>query len=639
MSEPLVMSQRELDGEPECSPAWHPETVLQPRYRWVVAPRTSPDPQLVQVAERLGLTPRLLGILSARGLTDPEELAQFFGPAEEAIHDPRRLPDADAFVRRIEQARSAQEKVLVFGDFDADGVTGLAILVLAFRRYGLDVETYIPSRLEEGHGLSLPAVETAARLGCSLIVTVDCATTSNAEVAAANARGIDVIITDHHRVPSVLPEAVAIVNPHRTDATYPDRRLTGSGVAFKLACLLLTGEPGGPDASRGLADLAIIGTVADVAPVLGENRAIARLGLEVLRAEPRPGIAALLEAAGVAPETADLETIGFVIGPRLNAAGRMGEAIDAARLLLASDPDEARALARGLEASNVARRDATKEVLAEARLAMQAQLPGAAGSVPDRAAIVIRGPWPVGIIGLVAARLAEESDRPTIVGAELGDVVRASCRSDGNLDLSAALAECADLLVRFGGHSGAAGFEISLERWDEFRERFEAIAAATAAAWRLAHHDPVGEPAPSGESIRRLAIDVVLDAHDVDYALLRDLARLAPFGPGHREPLIAIRGLTVVRAREAAGGHSQVTLRRNPDVLDAIAFGWPELASGLSEGDGIDIVARVVSRRFGGFESLQLEIRDAAASGYAPAAVEAERTKPALEPAIAAAVT
>ncbi len=504
---------------------------------------------------------------------------------------------------RLRAARDRGERVLVFGDFDADGLTGLAIMTLALRRYGIAVEPYVPSRLDEGHGLSMAALDAAVAAGASLIITVDCGTTSVAEVAESNARGIDVIITDHHRVPPVLPAAFAIVNPHRPDSTYPDRRLAGSGVAFKVAQLLLADEPGGPAAALDLTDLATIGSVADVAPVVGENRSIARLGLERMRRAPRPGIAALLERARIAPAAVDLETVSFAIAPRLNAAGRVGEALEAALLLLADDPAEAATHADALEAANLTRRDLMKTAVAEARTAVADE--------SGEAATVVRGPWSVGIVGLVAARLVEDRGRPAVVGADLGDVVRASCRSDGSLDLGATLERCADLFIRFGGHAGAAGFELPTERWDEFRARFLALAA---------------ESAPPDPRVS-IAIDLALPAIDVDYALFRELAGLAPCGPGNADPLVAVLGMTVTRVRAATGGHSQLTLRRDLDVLDGIAFGRADIAEVVREGDRLDVVARLTSRTFGGFESLQLDIRDVATSGSHPrtAAVLAAR--------------
>ena len=560
--------------------------MLAPRSRWLFPDPIAVPVSLLDAGQELGLGPRVVGLLAARGVTGEDDLRRFLGDPAGSLHDPARLPDAAVFRERISRARERGERVLVFGDFDADGITGMVILTLALRRLGVEAIPYVPSRLEEGHGLSAASVEAATAAGARVIVTVDTGTSSIAEVAVANAAGIDVLITDHHRVPAVLPQALAIVNPHRADADYPDRRLAGSGVAFTLARLLL-GE-----AALGFADLAAIGTVADLAPVLGENRAIVQLGLEQLRAGPRPGIAALLAGAGIAAANVDLETLSFAIAPRLNAAGRVGEAFDAARLLLADDPAEADRLAAVLEAANLTRRDLMKTAVAEARTSLDA--------VDDAAATVVRGPWPVGIVGLVASRLAEERRRPAIVGADLGPIVRASCRSAGTLHLADALTACSDLLIRHGGHAGAAGFEIATEHWDEFRERFLALAAAEAPP----------EPVPT------LALDLAIRGRDVDYGLHRDLQRLAPCGMGNPEPLVAVLGLTVTKVREAGGGHTQLVLKRRLDVLDGIAFGWPELSREVAEGDVIDVVAQLRSRRFGGIESLQLEIRDAAPSGH-----------------------
>ena len=548
----------------------------------------------------------MTALLASRGALTAEDVAAWFADPLDGLHDPHQLPDADRLLARLHAARDRSERVLVFGDFDADGLTGLAIMTLALRRFGLAVVPYVPSRLDEGHGLSLAAIEAAVAADVSVIVTVDCGTTSVVEVAIANERGLDVIITDHHRVPAVMPAAVAIVNPHRPDSTYPDRRLAGSGVAFKVAQLLLAEEPGGVVAALDLTDLATIGSVADVAPVVGENRSIARLGLERLRRAPRPGIAALLERARVAPAAVDLETVAFAIAPRLNAAGRVGEALEAARLLLAEDAVEAAAHADALEAANLTRRDLMKTAVAEARVAVT-------DDDPTEGATVVRGAWTVGIVGLVAARLAEERGRPAVVGADLGDVVRASCRSDGSLDLGATLEACSDLFIRFGGHAGAAGFEIATERWDEFRIRFMALAA---------------DRIPRDPRLP-LAVDLALPALDIDYTLHRELAALAPCGPGNPDPLIAILGLTVTRVRAATGGHSQLTLRRERDVLDGIAFGRSDIAETVHEGDRLDVVARLTSRTFGGFESLQLDIRDVATAGAHAASITPAQVTPA----------
>jgi single-stranded-DNA-specific exonuclease len=573
--------------------------VTEPRFRWQFPGEgATVEEATLAAGRRHGLDDRVTRLLVGRGVPDEAAIDAFFAAPEAGLHDPSSLPDAAAFRDRIDRARRDAETVLVFGDFDADGLTGLAIIVLTLRRLGLTAIPYVPSRLDEGHGLSLAAVEAAREAGARVIVTVDCGTTSLPEIAAARAAGVDVLVTDHHRVPAELPVALAVVNPQRADNTYPERRLAGSGVAFKIAQLLLADEPGGPAAALDLADLATIGSVADLVPVLGETRAIVRMGLERIRREPRPGIAALLAAAGVAASGVDVDSLAFAVAPRINAAGRVGEALVAARLLLSETPEEAAALAAELEAANSNRRDLTKGVIAEAR-AMLGETPPAAG-----AATIVHGPWPVGIVGLVASRLVDDLGRPAVVGADLGEVIRASCRSDGSLDLGAALEACAPLFLRYGGHAGAAGFEIPTERWPAFVDQFGALAATQA------------PPDPR----RVLAIDLALPALQVDYALHRGLARLAPCGTGNPEPLVAVLGLTVTRSREATGGHTQLTLKRGLDVLDGIAFGRPDLAATVVEGDRVDVVARLASRSFGGFESLQLEIRDVATSGAHPQA-------------------
>ncbi len=389
------------------------------------------------------------------------------------------------------------------------------------------------------------------------------------------------------------------MNPHRVDATYPDARLTGSGVALKMAALLLERLGGIPPemTTSDLADLAMIGTVADVAPVLGENRAIARLGLERVRSGPRPAIAALLAAAGVSAADTTLETVGFAIAPRLNAAGRVGDADVAAALLLTDDPLEAAAHAAALDIANLARRDASRAALDEARALVDA------GGGPSGGAVLVRGPWPVGIIGLVAGRLAEDFGLPAVVATRVGDHLRASCRAPDGYDLAGMLQGCADLLVRYGGHRGAAGFEIDARRWEAFGERFRGL---------------LGTLAPL-EARRPLVLDLALPARDVDYALLRELAALEPTGPGNAAPVVGVHGLTVTRIRAAAGGHAQLTLRREVDVLDGIAFGRGDLVGTVREGDRVDVAARLASRRFGGYESIQLSVIDVA---LARAAVE-----------------
>ncbi len=588
------------------------------------------DDECLAVGAAAGLSERVVGVLGSRGVTTADGLRRFLGPAVESIHDPRLLPDAGAALARVARARERGERVLVYGDFDADGLTGLSILVLSLQELGLDAAPYAPERLGDGHGLSLRAVDLAAAEGRTLIVTADCGSSSEAEIAVAGERGIDVIVTDHHRAPSWPASAVAVVNPHRPDGTYPDRDLTGAGVAWKVAQLLL-GElegPGGgtpPDFVLDLADLALIGTVADVAPLLGENRAIAVLGLERLRRGARPGLAALMARAGVDVGRASVEDIAFAIAPRLNAAGRVGEAARSARLLLARSADDAAALAEEIEAANIERRGLTRVCLEQARAALGLSCavestagsaegdgsqigrdePSARGDASVPSALVVRGDWPIGIIGLIAGRLAESEARPAVVAApidEQGTVLRGSCRGASDWDLAEAVAACGDLLERHGGHAAAAGFDILAARWPEFERRFLELAAT----------------APRRTGARQLDVDLVLPAGEVDYELVRELSKLEPVGTGNPAPTLCLTGFRVARARSANGGHTQLVLRRARDVLDAVAFHRPDLAATLREGDRIDVVARAASRRFGGFESIQLEVLDVDAEGANP---------------------
>jgi single-stranded-DNA-specific exonuclease len=562
---------------------------LKPRYHWVVPPAHALSASTVEEARRRGLSARALRVLSRRGPVDAAELSSRFDEPGAGLHDPRLLPDADAVVRRVDRAGRTGESILVLGDFDADGLTGLAILVEALRWLGLEAEPYVPHRTAEGHGLSMAAVERAKDAGRGLIMTADTGSTSLAEVAAARQAGIDVIVTDHHVLGPEWPDALAVVNLQRPDSRYPDRRLSGAGVAFKVAQLLMAERPGGAEASLGLVDLAAIGSVADVVPITGENRAIVRLGLRRLSEAPRPGLAALLAAARLDTDDLSRDDIAFGLAPRINAMGRIGDPAVAAALLLARDDAEAAVLAAQLEAANVQRRAMTATAIADAR----ASLDGAT----DDAFIVLEGDWPVGIIGLVAGRLAEETGRPVLVLSNAVSPWRGSARSAGGVDVAAALEACHDLLERHGGHPAAAGCHVDAAHVPELRSRLADFAA--------------GQPA----SDRRptLAIDLVQSALEADYVLLRELAPLED--AAEAPPLVGVAGLVVVRARVASGGHTQLTLRRGRDVVDGISFGRADLAEQLREGLEIDVVARLTSRTFAGLETLQLEVRDAAVAG------------------------
>jgi single-stranded-DNA-specific exonuclease len=562
--------------------------MLEPRYRWVYPSGDEANPALVAAAERQGIPPRIVEILRRRGCRDESSMAAFIGSPTAGLHDPGLLPGAGTVVDRIASAKGRRERVMVLGDFDADGLTGLAVLVRALRAFGLQGRAYVPDRVGEGHGLSIRAVETASAAGCGLIVTADCGTSSPAEVELARAAGMDVIVTDHHHVPTDAAAPLALVNPMAAGSRYPSIQLTGAGVAFKVAQLLLSDTAADP---LELADLAAIGTVADVAPLLDENRSIVRLGLARMRDAPQPGIAALLQVAGLSGDRLDAEAIGYVLAPRLNAAGRVGDVRTAARLLMTDDAEEARSLAASMEAWNSARRDMTTRVLAEA----MATAEGAQGD----AAIIVAGAWPVGVIGLVAGRLAESMNRPAVVFSTSVDPWRGSARA-GSVDLAEIFAACANHFVRFGGHAQAAGCDMQADQLGAFRERFLGLVA--------------GGPTPQPPTLH---IDLVLRPEELDFGLLQALRLLEPTGTGNPAPLICLEDVAVTRARSVNGGHVQLTLARVRDVIDGIAFGRADLADALAPADRVSLVGRLSSRSFGGFESLQVQVLDVAKAASA----------------------
>jgi single-stranded-DNA-specific exonuclease len=570
-----------------------PMSALTPHHHWIVPAPHPVSEAAIADARRRGLSARALRVLSRRGPVEPADLAARFDPPERGLHDPALLPDAAVVVERIERAVAARERVLVLGDFDADGLCGLTILAEALAWMGLQVDRYVPDRSTEGHGLSLAAVARAQEAGDRLILTADTGTSSGAEVEAARAAGIDVIVTDHHVLPPEPARPLALVNPQRPDNRYPDVRLSGAGVAFKVAQLLLRTRPGGPEAALELVDLAAIGSVADVVPLAGENRCLVRLGLARLAQGSRPGLASLLARARLAGAAPTVDDIAFRLGPRINAMGRVGDPSVAAALLGARDAAEAERLAGEIESANSLRRQWMLAALEEARAVLDGQ-PG----TTDAPFVVVAGDWPVGVIGLVAGRLAEELGRPTLVVSSQVDPWRGSARSAGGFDLAGAFDKCADLLVRHGGHPAAAGCHVEAGRFGALAERLVALAV----------DHPPRDRRPS------LTLDLVQSGDAADHVLLRELARLED--AAEAPPLVGFAGLVVARVRLASGGHTQLTLRKGRDVVDGIGFGRADLADTLAEGMVIDVVAHLGSRTFAGLETLQLEIRDVAPAGH-----------------------
>jgi single-stranded-DNA-specific exonuclease len=554
---------------------------------WRLAPLAPPE-----LAQGFGpLHPVLLQILHNRGYLKMSQIQAFLEGYYLESEDPFLLPDMDLAVARILRARERGERVVVYGDFDADGVTATVLLVEALRAFGFErnqAQPYIPDRVDEGYGLNDDALTRLREtVGADLVISVDCGIRSLSEVRHANEIGLDMIITDHHSLGTDMPEALAVINPKRLDCQYPERMLAGVGIAFKLAQALHQDRPSltGFDVNS-LLDLVALGTVADLAPLQGENRQLVRRGLEVLNSLRRPGVAALARIAGVKAGHITAETIGFVLGPRLNAAGRLSHAYDAARLLASPNEPSAERYAHELNRLNQRRRTLTKQLSDQAE-----------AMVADGAPILIaRGSdFLAGVVGLVASRLAEKHYRPAIVMEAGDEESRGSCRSIPEFHMTNALDEVADLLERHGGHAQAAGFTIRNERLPEFTERLTAIA----------------EEKLRDKDLRpKLDVDAELRLPDIDWALFGVLEQLEPTGQSNSTPLFMSRNLHVYNHRAVGqdGAHLKVELGDGWRKFQGIAFRQGAWSAAMPE--RVDLVYQLNSNEWNGNRNLELMIQD-----------------------------
>ena len=567
--------------------------LMAPPRRWTTADRL-PNDRLRRFPD---VSPLVIQLLANRGVTEDDEVRAFLDGAAGTTHDPNLLKGIAEAIARIRKAIEHGELIAVHGDFDADGVTATALLTEVLRALGAQVLPVIPKR-EEGYGLNLSTFGTLANQGVSLVVTVDCGISSAREIVAARELGLDVVVTDHHRVTSDLPmAATAIVNPRQPGCEYPFKSLAGVGVAFKLAQALLgafedvsgrlaSGHPAA-EIEQSVLDLVALGTVADVVPLLGENRVLASRGLVELNRTSRPGLRELIRVAGLQPDRLDSWAISYTIGPRLNAAGRLGDARISFDLLTGS-AGEAPALARKLEDINRERQIITEEMLEDARRKI-------AGQAESKLLFVASEDYPHGILGLVAGRLTDEFYRPAFVLKIDSDEARASVRSIAEFDVAAALADCRDLLTRYGGHARAAGFTVPLANLDELRERLFGLAES-----QLANVDL--EPT--------LRVDAELDLRKVKWRVHEDLQRIGPFGYDNPTPLFLSRGLRVIHSRvvgQHAPGHLRLTVSDGINRWPAIGFGYGASAASLPE--IIDLVYQIEPDTWTGGQALQLRIR------------------------------
>lgn len=576
-------------------------TVLSYRHkRWKLAPPAS-APELQELADELGVSPYLAQILFNRGVTSPRAAEAFLGQPI-APPPPFRLKGVNEAVNRIRRAIRVGEEIVVYGDFDVDGITATALLTETLRSLGARVRPYIPNRFSEGYGLNKDALTALAEEGVGLVITVDCGIRSPEEVAHAQRAGLDVIVTDHHSVGADLPQAVAVVNPKQDACNYGFRSLAGVGVAFRLAQALLRVNGRVPLAREvnlsedDLLDLVALGTVADLAPLEGENRDLVRRGLPILREMRRPGVRAMIELAGVRPDRIGSATIGYILGPRLNAAGRLDDARTSYELLTCRDPLQAAALAQELEETNRERQRQTQQAL---ELARQQVLNN---GLDSPLLVAAHSEFPQGIVGLVAGRLTEEFYRPSVV-IELGEEeCRASARSIEEFDITGALDLCAELLVRYGGHAAAAGFTASKDKLADVIDRLHAIAR---------------ERLGGQELIPSLNIDMEAPLHAANWDTLKQVESWEPFGIGNPYPLFLSTHLIVQnpRAVGAEGQHLKLTLFDGRTTRDAIGFGMGDLLPEIAACSWVDVVYCLERNEWNGEERLQLRLEDVRPSG------------------------
>lgn len=523
-----------------------------------------------------------------RGLRTAADMYRFLTPdTTPQLGDPLALKGMELAVARLLAAIANNEPVAVYADFDVDGICSAVLLEQTLRSAGADVRVYIPHRVDEGYGLNSPALTRLAESGVRLLVTADCGTSALAEIAHANSLGLDVIVTDHHHVHGDLPSALAVINPRQDGCQYPFADLAGVGVAYKLAEALLA-RCDRQSATRHL-DLVALGTVIDVAPLIGENRDLVRLGLQALRRAPRPGIAALLKQANVAAEALDAGVLGYTIGPRLNAAGRLADARTSYDLLQCAHADQAGPLAAALEGHNRERQRLLELALSEAQSLALAQA-GARTLV-----FVASETFIPGILGLVAGRLAEELHRPTVAVERGPEVSRGSCRSRRGLHIARALNECDDLLIRHGGHEAAAGFAVRTELLGELEERLSAVAERELAGVSL---EPV------------IAIDSAMPLAQATWETQRWLQRMEPFGVGNPRPVLQSDGVRVRSARLLKGVHLQLEVTDGHTARSAIAFRQAALLPLAPAGATIDIAYHLNANTWNGEQRLQLVIKD-----------------------------
>ncbi len=549
------------------------------------------DESAGSIAESLGVSPLIADILSARGISDENEARRFLYSTVRDLYDPFLLEGMETTVKRIQTAIANYEQIVIYGDYDVDGITSISVLLKYFKHIGYPVQYYIPNRLEEGYGVNEDAVVKIAEEGTDLLLTVDCGITSVHEAQVAKSVGMDLIITDHHECQSDLPECYAIINPKQPSCSYPFDMLAGVGIAFKLVQGLM-----GDDFFEFIdevIDIAALGTVADVAPISDENRIITKFGLERLNETESQGLKALIEVAGVEGKTINTGHIGFTLAPRINAAGRIGTPHLGVELLTTDDPAQASKIASELNVLNEKRQSIEKEILEEAQQYISEHI-----NLAEELVIVVRGEqWHTGIIGIVASRIAEQYYRPTVILNVEDGVAKGSARSVGKFSIFDAMSSCKALFSKFGGHEQAAGVSMPMENVDDFVKQVNDYARA-----HLAERD----------LIPVLKVDGHIHGRDISYKLLDDLELLEPFGLSNPKPQFVIESLQVDKVSMIGKekNHLKMIVHDQNRVFDSLCFGCEDKFEFVTHKDQVNMVATLDRNSFRGVETIQLMIKD-----------------------------
>ena len=529
-----------------------------------------------QLAADIGIHPALGSLLLERGIRDAAAARRFFHPQLSELYDPFLMNDMQTAVERINKALAGKERILVYGDYDVDGCTAVALVYKFLRQFCSNIDYYIPDRYEEGYGISKKGIDFAAATGVRLIIVLDCGIKAVEEIAYAKSLGVDFIICDHHVPDSELPDAVAILNPKRTDNRYPDTNLSGCGVGFKLMQAFAQSNGIAQGRLVPLLDLCVVSIASDIVPITGENRILAYHGLRSLNTNPGTGLRAIIEVCGLGDRELTMNDIIFKIGPRINASGRMQSGGEAVALLVENDFTEAMEQAERINLYNEARKDLDRQMTEEA-VELVRDLPG----LDDRRAVVIYNEeWHKGIIGIVASRLTEQYYRPAVVLTRSEGMATGSARSVSGFDVYKAVQSCEDLLENFGGHTYAAGLSMKVENVPEFSRRFEAY---------------VAEHIKDEQTQATLDVDAVLDFKDVNFDFYRQLKRFAPFGPGNARPVFCtFRVYDYGTSKVVGRGQEHIKLElvdnKSNTVMNGIAFGQSSQARLIKTKQAFDIV-------------------------------------------------